>query len=83
MLLSTQPPCNPSEVVEAGEGLQGYLAHEKLPPPRTLQKIHAKGPMGVLGGWVFSFERGTPVRFQVSGFGFRGGSTRRAPPATH
>ena len=30
--------------------LQGHLAHEKTPPPRTLQWAFAKGPMVVLGG---------------------------------
>ena len=30
--------------------LQGYLAHKKQPPPRTLQKAYAWGPMVVLGG---------------------------------
>ena len=32
--------------------LQGYLAHEEPPPPRT-QKACAQGPMVILGGWVF------------------------------
>ena len=39
---------------------QGYLAYEKPPPPKTLQQDHAQGPMGVLGGGAFSYERGTP-----------------------
>ena len=30
--------------------VQGYLAHKKPRPPRTLQREHAKGPMMVLGG---------------------------------
>ena len=29
--------------------LQAYLAHKKLPPPRTLQKAYASGPRAVLG----------------------------------
>ena len=33
--------------------LQGYLAPEKQPPRRTLQKPYAYGPMVILGGWVF------------------------------
>jgi hypothetical protein len=33
--------------------LQGYLAHKKAPPPRTLQHAHASGPMLVLGGGRF------------------------------
>ena len=39
-------------------GKQGYLAHKKTHPPRTLP--YALGPMGVPGGWVCSYERGTP-----------------------
>ena len=39
----------------------GYLAYEKTHPARTLQKPYTKGPRGVLGGWVFPYERGTPV----------------------
>ena len=30
--------------------VQGYLAHKKTPPPRTLQLAHAWGLKGVLGG---------------------------------
>ena len=37
----------------SGPVVQGYLAHEKSPPPRTQQQDHAQGPMGVLRGWVF------------------------------
>ena len=33
--------------------LQGYLAHKKLHPPRTLQQEYAEGPMVVLGGGGF------------------------------
>ena len=40
---------------------QGYLAHKKHPPPRTLQKGYTGGPMVVLGGNAFSYERGTTV----------------------
>ena len=43
------------------EPLQGYLAHMKLPPPRTLLKDYAYGPVVVLGGGGGSYERGTPV----------------------
>jgi len=46
----------------AAEALQGYLAHKKTPPPRTLQEPYAWGPMVVLGGGAVSYERGTPVR---------------------
>ena len=39
---------------------QGYLAHKKQPPPRTLQQAYAQRPMVVLGeGGAFSYERGT------------------------
>jgi hypothetical protein len=31
-------------------GKQGYLAHKKVPPPRTLQQDYAKGPTGAYGG---------------------------------
>ena len=31
--------------------LQGYLAHEKQPPPRTVEKDYASGPM--VGGGLF------------------------------
>ena len=30
--------------------VQGYLAHEKHPPRRTIQQDHASGPMKVLEG---------------------------------
>ena len=43
------------------QGLQGYLAHKKLRPPRALQKEDAYGPMVVLGKRAASYERGTPV----------------------
>ena len=36
--------------------LQGYLAHKKQRPPRTLQKEHAQGPVVVLRGWALSYE---------------------------
>ena len=52
--------------------LQGYLAHKKTPPPMTLQWTYAQNPTGVLGGWAFSYERGTLVDvgwFQVGGTG--------------
>ena len=32
---------------------QGYFAHKKPPSPRTLQQVHAQGPMVVLGGGQF------------------------------
>jgi hypothetical protein len=44
--------------------LQGYLAYKKTHPPRILPKAYAWGPRGVLGGWAFSYGRGTPVALQ-------------------
>ena len=34
--------------------LQGYLAHKKLPPPRTRQQDYAQRPTVALGGGSFS-----------------------------
>ena len=34
----------------SGEGLQGYLAHNKVPPAWTLQSAYAYGPRAVPGG---------------------------------
>ena len=42
--------------------LQGYLAHKKLPPRRTLQQDYTWGPMVVLGEGKVSYERGIPVQ---------------------
>ena len=42
-------------------GLQGYLAHTKTFPPRTLQQDYAQGPMVVLwGGGLFDTSE-TPL----------------------
>ena len=41
--------------------LQGYLAHKKERPPRTLQQDYVWGPTVVQGGGAVSYERGTPV----------------------
>ena len=41
--------------------IQGYLAHKKQRPPRTLQQEYAQGPMVVLRGGAVSYQRGTPV----------------------
>jgi len=43
------------------QGLQGYLAHKKLPPSMTLQQAY--------GGVAVSYERGTPVWSRVSDMG--------------
>jgi len=51
--IAGQPPKPPA--------LQGYLAHKKHPPPRTLQKDYNQGHMVVLGRGAVSYERGTPV----------------------
>ena len=41
--------------------LQGYLAHKKQPPRRTLHSHHVWGPMVALGKGGVSCERGTSV----------------------
>ena len=50
-----------SNTARAPTALQGYLTYEKTHPSRTLPWAHASGPKGVLGGWVFSCGRFTPV----------------------
>ena len=52
------PAC--PEAGPADSHMQGYLAHKKQPPRRTLQKPYVQGPMVVLGVGV-SYERGTHV----------------------
>jgi len=49
--------------------LQGYLAHKKLPPPRTLQEAHTQGPAVVLLGGAVSCGRSTPVGTQKGHYG--------------
>ena len=51
--------------------VQGYLTYKKTYPPRTLPEASASGPGGVLGGWAFSYGRGTPVRSLHVPRGFR------------
>ena len=46
--------------------LQGCLANEKTTPPRTLDYDYAWENMVVLGGWAFSYGRGTPVHVQLA-----------------
>ena len=41
--------------------VRGYLAYKKTHRLRTLPQAYAQGPRGVLGGWAFSYGRGTPV----------------------
>jgi hypothetical protein len=54
---------------------QGYLAHKKQPPPRTLQKDCVWGPMVAPGRGGVSYERGTPVAgFGVWGRGVQAGA---------
>ena len=43
---------------------QGYLAHKKQRPPRTLKQDYAWGPMVVLGEIAVCYERGTPVNLK-------------------
>ena len=57
-LIPSPPDFTPP--LPTASNVQGYLAHKKPPPPRTLQQDHAYGSMGVLGGWAFSYGRGTP-----------------------
>ena len=40
--------------------VQGYLTYKR--PPRTLSYAYALGPRRVLGGWAFSYGRGTPAQ---------------------
>ena len=42
--------------------VQGYFTGKKTQPPRTLPYAYAQAPQGVLGGRVFSYERGAPVQ---------------------
>ena len=44
LVIPTPPPCTP-----VGASLQGYLAHRKRPPRRTLQYDHPEGPVVALG----------------------------------
>ena len=44
-------------IAPPSSGAEGYLAHKKPRPPWTLPQAYA----WVLGGWAFSYERGTPV----------------------
>ena len=44
--------------------VQGYLAHTKHPPPRTLHQGFTQGHMVVLTGGAVSYEQGTPVAVQ-------------------
>ena len=44
-----------------GTSLHHTGVPEQTHPPRTLQQDHASGPRGVLGGWAFSYSRGTLV----------------------
>jgi len=48
-------------VREAAPGVQGYLAHKKTLPPRTLPWAYAQGPTGVIRGRALSYGRLTPV----------------------
>jgi len=42
--------------------MQGYLALKKMHPLRTLPYAYAQGRGGVIGGWAFSYGRGTPCK---------------------
>ena len=54
------PAPSPYPIHRPAASLQGYLAHNKYPPPRTLQQ-YTQGHMLVLGGRAVSYERGSPV----------------------
>ena len=41
--------------------LQGYLAHTGQRPHRNLHEGYAQSHMVALGGWAFSYDRGTPA----------------------
>ena len=47
------------------DGLQGYLAHERQAPRRTLQQAYVQRPMVVLGGGLF-FMSEVPLYLLVS-----------------
>ena len=64
----------------AGGGVQGYLAHKKMPSPWDRTVGYAQGPRGVLGGWAVSYERGTPAHLISSRIGKRAGGGVRSPP---
>jgi len=54
--------CVPGRVhVQPMPHAQGYLAHKKLPPARTLQQAYTLGPMVVLRRGAVSCERGIPA----------------------
>jgi hypothetical protein len=44
--------------------LQGYLSYQKRTPLGPYRRPVPKGPRGILGGWAFSYGRGTPVNLQ-------------------
>jgi len=46
-------------------GIQGYLAHKKRPPPRTLRHDYVQGHMVALGRGGVSHERGNPVLVSI------------------
>ena len=47
--------------------VQGYPTYKKTHHPRTLPQAYALGPRVVVGGWVFSYEQGTPVGVRIEG----------------
>ena len=48
-------------VAPRGGQYRGTSLIRKSAPPETLPWAYALGPRGVLGGWAFASERGTPV----------------------
>ena len=49
----TRCPVQERSVSRSSDPVQGYLAHKKPPPRRTLQYAYAYGLLVVLGGWRF------------------------------
>jgi hypothetical protein len=52
------------------EGIQGYLAHKKTPPPQDPTVGRCLGSYGGPRRWAFPYTRGTPVEYRVHDLGF-------------
>jgi hypothetical protein len=63
MVLFKHSLCGAAQTTAVSMVIQGYLAHKKLPPHETLQWDYSWSSVEVLAGWVFSYERDTPVEF--------------------
>ena len=64
--------CDPRDLGFQGSGFNqhssGFKIQDPTRPPMTLQQGYAWGPMVILGGGAFSYERGTPVGRLLSPF---------------